>query len=143
MSGSHRGASGPVEYRFPCSVCNAMAATIWVAPEDSQLPERPGPYIAMEGIQIDVEHHGHGAFRRTITAQEAVAIARAVDKQNPGGLRRIGRDISTFICGSCELAYCMSHMPLARIDEPGGSPLYDYYFEARCPEGHTSTVERD
>ena len=90
-----------------------------------------GNRVELTRQEFDVLHHL--STRPGVVLSRAALLERAWshDSQATGNY-----------CFECEAWYCEAHSPIEKIIEPGGAPMFDWYWQSVCPRGHTRKFER-
>ena len=124
---------------FPCSECGTTATRVRLM-EPGQVPEAQdafGADITRDECKIVLEIDGHGGRSDTIRADEVFQNWIDFD------VHAIRSNESMALinwCYTCEKWYCAAHLRSRRVVY--GAPMYDYYYEVVCPEGHSRNVDR-
>ena len=107
--------------------------------------ERPPGYPSdapedTDGRRLMVQTSGTGAWTSHVrTDGDPLAVWKSNDLMQ---IRRADSQATGNYCFECSAWYCATHSPIDEVLEPGGAPMYDWWWESVCPKGHKRTFER-
>ncbi len=137
-----RAADSTDEIVFSCSVCGQPATTVQVL-EAGVVP--PGWHADTPPVDVDhrrlmVTTSGTGAWTTQVESDDdPLTPWRKGDLEE---LRQQDSQSTGNYCFACAVWYCSRHSPIEQVVEPGGAPMYDWWWESVCPKGHKRTFER-
>ncbi len=132
----------PDEMVFACSVCGQPATTVQVLEAGVVPPSWPA-----DASPVDVDHQrrmvttsGTGAWTTQVESDDdPLTLWRNGDLEE---LRHQDSQSTGNYCFDCAAWYCTRHSPIKQVVEAGGAPMYDWFWQSVCPEGHKRTFER-
>jgi hypothetical protein len=127
---------------FTCAVCGEPATTVQILEVGEPPPMDPRNELGLDTStrRLMVKTSGTGSFTTGLGDDEdPLFLWRSGDFRT---IRSHDSQATGNYCFECEAWYCEAHSPIEKNIEPGGAPMFDWYWQSVCPRGHTRKFER-